>query len=247
MMFRDRSVRAFPLLVLVAGSAAIVGSAGAQWTVPTAYRVPASHAAPTTEWSTTVDRRPLAGPRRMPSKKHALAPVSRPVLWLPRSLPAAMLPAGSRLPNPEPAPSDPWSSRVPTRLGHIAIPAIGLDQPFFEGVDQAAFAHGVGHWPGTAAPGGWGNAVFGGHRVTETHPFLDLDKLRAGDEVDLVTADGWTSVYRVTKVFVVSQTAMWIADQKTGRTLTLFTCHPKGSASERLVASGALLRVVAPA
>jgi LPXTG-site transpeptidase (sortase) family protein len=244
MMFRDRSVRVFPLLVLVVGSAAIVGPAGAQWTVPTAYRVPASHRTPTTARSTTADRRPLPAPRRTPSKK--LAPVSRPVLWLPRSLPAAMLPAGSRLPNPEPAPSAAWSPRVATRLGQITIPAIGLDQPFFEGVDQAAFAHGAGHWPGTAAPGGWGNAVFGGHRVTETHPFLDLDKVRAGDEVDLITADGWTSVYRVTKVFVVSQTAMWIADQKAGRTLTLFTCHPKGSAAERLVASGVLLRLVAP-
>ena len=127
------------------------------------------------------------------------------------------------------------------------IPKIGLDQPFFEGVDQAAFAHGAGHWPGSAAPGGWGNAVFGGHRVTEAHPFLDMDKLGAGDEINFVMPTGWTFVYRVTKVFVVSQSAMWITDQSPGRTLTIFTCHPKGSSSERLVTSAVLSRVVATA
>ena len=127
------------------------------------------------------------------------------------------------------------------------IPAIGLDQPFFEGVDQAAFAHGVGHWPGSAAPGGWGNAVFGGHRVTQTHPFLNTDQLRAGDEIDFVMPNGWTYVYSVTRVFVVPQSAMWIADQKPGRTLTLFTCNPKGSATQRLVTNGVLDRVVAAA
>ena len=135
---------------------------------------------------------------------------------------------------------NPWAARQPARLGQIVISKIGLDQPFFEGVDQAAFAHGAGHWPGSAAPGGWGNAVFGGHRVTEAHPFLDMDKLRAGDEIDFVMQNGWTYVYRVTKVFVASQSAMWITDQSPGRTLTIFTCHPKWSSSERLVTSAVL-------
>ena len=167
-------------------------------------------------------------------------------LTLPRSLPAAALPAGTRLPTPAAPPSNPYAARQPAQLGQIVIPAIGLDQPFFEGVDQAAFAHGVGHWPGTAAPGGWGNAVFGGHRVTEARPFFDMDKLGAGDEINFIMANGWTYVYRVAKVFVVPQTAMWIADQAPGRTVTMFTCHPKGSATERLVTSGVLSRVVAP-
>ena len=59
-------------------------------------------------------------------------------------------------------------------------------------------------------------------------------------------SNGWTYVYSVTKVFVVPQSALWIADQKPGRTVTLFTCNPKGSATQRLVTSGVLLRVVAP-
>jgi sortase A len=245
-MIRDRSRRVFPVLVLVAGLVAVVAAAGAQWSgTPTRVRVVAS--APSTA-PVTANRdllrsvpRSTAAPKHVQSKrKHASARLS-----LPTSLPAAMLPAGSHLPTPAAPPSDPYAPRQPVQLGRIVIPAIHLDQPFFEGVDQAAFAHGVGHWPGSAAPGGWGNAVFGGHRVTQTHPFLNTDQLKPGDEIDFVMLSGWTYVYKVTNVFVVAQTALWIKDQKPGRTVTLFTCNPKGSATQRLVTNGVLDRVVA--
>ena len=246
MRLREKTMRALSLLVLVAGCAAIVGAAGAQSTVAPEHFV-----------------RVIAAPASIPVQRetHVMTPATTatpierarvtkrfapPRLTLPRSLPANLLPAGAALPVPAATPGNPWAARQPTRLGQIVIPAIGLDQPFFEGVDQAAFEHGVGHWPGTALPGGWGNAVFGGHRVTEARPFFDMDKLRAGNEIGLVMTNGWTYVYRVTKVFVVPNTAMWIADQTPGRTLTMFTCHPKGSASERLVTNGTLARVVAP-
>jgi LPXTG-site transpeptidase (sortase) family protein len=255
MRIRDRVVRVGSLLVLVAGSAAIVGAAGADWSGPPAPRVASGVASPSASTSSAGNRATMLAARSAPHAPHAPhAPrveartAHRPVrLWLPRVLPARFLPAGSHLPNPEAPPSNPYAARQPTQLGRMVIPAIALDQPIFEGVDQAAFAHGVGHWPGTAGPGGWGNAVFGGHRVTQTHPFLNTDTLRAGDEIDLVMRDGWTYVYRVTGVFVVPQTAMWIADQKAGRTITLFTCHPKGSAAERLVTTGVLVRIAAAA
>jgi sortase A len=41
--------------------------------------------------------------------------------------------------------------------------------------------------------------------------------------------------YHVTEMFVVNPDAMWITDQKPGRTLTIFTCHPIGSSAQRLV------------
>lgn len=249
MIIREKTMRALSLLVLVAGCAAIVGTAGAEWTIAPERHATASIATPSTipdlhetSASTPTSSTTPTTTERVRVVKHV--PAAR--LTLPRSLPAEMLPAGTRLPTPAAPPSNPYAARQPAQLGHIVIPAIGLDQPFFEGVDQAAFAHGVGHWPGTAAPGGWGNAVFGGHRVTEARPFFDMDKLAAGDEINFIMANGWTYVYRVAKVFVVPQSAMWIADQAPGRTVTMFTCHPKGSATERLVTSGVLSRVVAP-
>jgi LPXTG-site transpeptidase (sortase) family protein len=246
MMIRDRSRRAFPVLVLVAGLVAVVAAAGAQWSgTPPRVRVVATapSTAPVTASRNLVRSAPrsTAAPKHVQSKrKHASARLS-----LPASLPAAMLPAGSHLPTPAAPPNDPYAPRQPVQLGRIVIPAIHLDQPFFEGVDQAAFAHGVGHWPGSAAPGGWGNAVFGGHRVTQTHPFLNTDQLKPGDEIDFVMLSGWSYVYKVTSVIVVAQTALWIKDQKPGRTVTLFTCNPKGSATQRLVTNGVLDRVVA--
>ena len=251
-MIRDKTMRVLSLLVLVAGSATIVSAAGAGWNgSPAGHASVAAPTAQATALSAAERRRPIVAlrataPKRASTTKLASKPRFR-LSDLPRSFPATVLPAGDALPTPAPAPSNPWAARQATRLGQIVIAKIGLDQPFFEGVDQAAFAHGPGHWPGTAAPGGWGNAVFGGHRTTQAHPFLDMDKLVAGDEIRFVMPTGWTFVYRVTKVFVVSQSAMWITNQQPGRTLTIFTCHPKGSSSERLVTNAVLSRVVAAA
>jgi sortase A len=249
MILRDRTMRVFTLLVLVASMAAIVGAAGAQWSggptrAASVVRAPsrpqgASPSTSTPHRATRPATRAVTPKRATPKRHHATR------LSLPPSLSARMLPAGSHLPTPAAPPADPWAQRQPTQLGRIVIPAIQLDQPFFEGVDQAAFAHGVGHWPGTAGPGGWGNAVFGGHRVTQTHPFLNTDRLRPGDEIDFVMLSGWTYVYRVTSVYVVPDSALWIKDQKPGRTLTLFTCNPKGLATQRLITNGVLDRVVA--
>jgi LPXTG-site transpeptidase (sortase) family protein len=250
-MIRERTMRVFSLLVLVAGSAAILNAAGAGWNdtrvvhAPAAVAAPMTHATPRAP-TTTAARRAAIVPARATAQKRASKPAFR-LSDLPRSYPASVLPAGGALPTLAAPPSDPWAARQPTRLGQIVIPKIGLDQPFFEGVDQAAFAHGAGHWPGSPEPGGWGNSVFGGHRVTEARPFYDMDKLGAGDEIKFVMPTGWTYVYRVTRVFVVPQSAMWITDQSPGRTLTIFTCHPKGSASERLVTKAVLSRIVAAA
>jgi LPXTG-site transpeptidase (sortase) family protein len=247
-MIRERTLRVFSLLVLVAGSGAMVHTAGAGWNATPAQhtaeagRARMAHTAPTT----AVRRRHSIAPQRATAPKRAAKPVFT-LADLPRSWPATVLPAGTKLPTLAPLPSNPWAARQPTRLGQIVIPKVGLDQPFFEGVDQAAFKHGAGHWPGSAAPGGWGNAVFGGHRVTEARPFFDIDKLGSGDEINFAMPNGWTYVYRVTKRFVVPNTAMWIVKQSPGRTLTIFTCHPKGSARERLVTNAVLARVVATA
>jgi LPXTG-site transpeptidase (sortase) family protein len=245
MILRDRTMRIRTLVVLVASLAAITGAAGAEWSSAPARDVSAvsSHSSSKAANPSPSSTRPAAlrvEPKRATPRAHRVTQ-----LTLPPALPARMLPAGAHLPTPAAPPSDPWAQRQPTQLGRIVIPKTHLDQPFFEGVDQAAFAHGVGHWPGTAGPGGWGNAVFGGHRVTQTHPFLDNDQLRPGDEIDFVMLNGWTYVYRVTTVYVVSDSAMWIKDQKPGRTLTLFTCNPKGSATQRLITNGVLDRVVA--
>jgi len=173
--------------------------------------------------------RSVAAVARSTSVAAAPLPAVDPVLA------TAALPPPPPPPLPDPAPLPNPSARVPlVDIGRIQIPKTGVDQTMREGVEQMVIDAGVAHWPGTAAPGGWGNVVLAGHRSSYTEPFLRNAELAPGDEIVLSDLTG-TYRYAVTKVAVVPNTALWIVDQHPGRTLTIFTCHPIGSAAERLV------------
>lgn len=125
-------------------------------------------------------------------------------------------------------------------MGRIRIPKIGLDTELRDQITQESIDLGPSHWPGTAAPGGFGNAVIAGHRNSHSAPFHDVGNLAPGDTIDLVDAGGQVFHYVVSETFVVTPDAVWITEQTPGRTLTLFTCHPLGSAAQRLVIRAAL-------
>lgn len=115
-------------------------------------------------------------------------------------------------------------------FARIRIPKVGLDSLIFEGVDLDTLSRGPGHWPGSALPGRVGNMVIAGHRVTWTRPFYDLDMLAPGDVVEV-------GAYRyvVDRSFVVDPEDVWIIDPTPDATLTMFACHPKHSAAQRIV------------
>jgi sortase A len=86
-----------------------------------------------------------------------------------------------------------------------------------------------------------GNVAIAGHRTTYGKPFNQLDRLAPGDKIDLTTPLG-TCEYVVTdrgsgpNPFVVDPGNLAIVANTPGeRNLTLTTCHPKGSAKQRLV------------
>jgi len=135
---------------------------------------------------------------------------------------------------PTPPPNNERAASPIVQIGEIRIPKIGLVHPIFEGVTLTVIDHGPGHWPGSAMPGQLGNAVFAGHRVTHTHPFRNVDQLTPGDEITLTTASG-TFIYRMTKQEIVSPSDTWIVTPTPNATLTLFGCHPPGSARQRIV------------
>lgn len=162
---------------------------------------------------------------------------------------AADLLAGLRavLPVPEAVPRNP---RAPTPVvvhGMLEIPTIGLAQPLHEGVTLTAIDRGPSRWPGTAMPGELGNVVVAGHRTTFTRPFWDLDRVRPGDELIFAMADGWRHVYRHVRTEIVAADALHIVDQGVGHTATLFACHPKGSARQRIVGHFELVESIPPA
>jgi sortase A len=120
-------------------------------------------------------------------------------------------------------------------LTRIVIPTIKVDTVVVEGTGASALRAGAGHYPNTPLPGEEGNVAIAGHRTTYGKPFADLDRLHPGDQIALETPIG-RHVYRVSRPpFVVSNTDFTVIDQTPGHTLTLTTCHPKGSARQRLV------------
>jgi sortase A len=127
-----------------------------------------------------------------------------------------------------------------TAIGRIVIPKIGKNVTVYEGTSLKVLAYGPGHWHGKAMPGKQGNALFSGHRVTETRPFYDIDKLRDGDQIIYEMKDG-KHVYEVYDYFVISPDEWWVADDGDDWITTIMACHPKHSARQRYVVRGRLV------
>lgn len=165
------------------------------------------------------------------------------------ALVAAMVPAGAMaatpstelVPGPSRQPVFHRSQESGAEVGAVRIPAIGLDEVIRAGVAIEVIDRGVAHWSGTARPGEDGNVVLAGHRSTHTRPFRDLDRLRPGDLVFVEGGDGFEVIYRVRESFIVDPTAIWITYDEPGPTLTMFACHPKGSANQRIVVTADLV------
>jgi len=133
-------------------------------------------------------------------------------------------------------------------LTRIKIPAIGVDTVVVEGTTETALRAGAGHYASTAMPCENGNMAIAGHRTTYGKPFANIDQLRPGDTITLETPIGQCD-YEVEKApppfrspanmaasWVVAPNDLRVIDQDPAKAeLTLTTCHPKGSAKERLI------------
>lgn len=132
----------------------------------------------------------------------------------------------------------------------IAIPAIGVETLVVEGTTPSALRAGAGHYAETPLPGQVGNVAIAGHRTTYGRPFNRLDELQAGDTIWLVTPVGdheYTIVDEPASpdckptggAACITGPSDWSVvtgpEDSDAALLTLTTCHPKGSAAERLI------------
>lgn len=127
-------------------------------------------------------------------------------------------------------------------VARIIAPTIGLDAFVVElaGLDDTEnLKKGPGHVPGTSLPGEPGNCVISGHRTTYGAPFRDIDRLEPGDPVFLRTPRGEFE-YRVVDQKVVMPSDLEVLAPTPEPTLTLTACHPRFSASRRLVVTARL-------
>lgn len=110
----------------------------------------------------------------------------------------------------------------------LTIPSIGLEnQNVYVGESNAIYKKGIGKRFGTRFPGQGGNIVLGAHVTKE---FYDLQLLTVGDKVYIETEYG-SYVYEVyeTKIFSIAD-YKYVMNYDEGEKLTLYTCHPRGTA-----------------
>lgn len=101
----------------------------------------------------------------------------------------------------------------------------------------------VGHYPSTQMPGAVGNFAVAAHRLTYGAPFRDIDQLQIGDKIYIKTPAGYYT-YAFRNLEYVNKHGVGVLDQvpqlpsvdPTQRMLTMMSCNPKWSVSERIVA-----------
>lgn len=163
------------------------------------------------------------------------------VVAAPAAAGASSTPAET-VPSPSRQPSFHRSQTSGAPIARLEIPTIGLDETVRSGIALSVIDRGVAHWSGTALPGEPGNVVLAGHRTTHTAPFNRIDRLAPGDLIVVSRGGGVDVMYRVTETFVVEPGDVWITYDVPGESLiTLFACHPKGSAQYRIVVRGELV------
>jgi sortase A len=117
----------------------------------------------------------------------------------------------------------------------LQIPSIDVDVVVIQGTEVTDLKEGPGHYSGTDDP--WdpeGRVGIAGHRTTYGAPFWDLDEVRPGDDIRLITELG-TFNYRTTDSREVLPTARGVLRATRDPTLVLTTCTPKFSAARRLI------------
>lgn len=166
--------------------------------------------------------------------------------------PAAPAPHGDSAPVVAPPPVPVLHNGDDVAILHIPRLGSGLDGtgiPVLEGVGLDVLNKATGHYPGTALPGQIGNFAVAGHRKTHGEPFRHLDEMRAGDLVYVETAQDWFT-YRIdADPVIVQPTDLAVVDPVPGEPgvrptrdlLTLTTCNPWWSSTQRMIVTGHLI------
>ncbi|MHA7179683.1 class E sortase [Arthrobacter sp. MDB2-24] len=128
----------------------------------------------------------------------------------------------------------------------VYIPRFGesYSRPVTAGVGTDVLDNlGLGHYPGTGAPGEVGNFALAGHRQTHGQVLDQIHTLVPGDRIYVQTRDGfYTYVFRNTEIVlpdrvdVIAPVPTQPAAEPVDRILTLTSCNPRFGAQERIIA-----------
>lgn len=131
----------------------------------------------------------------------------------------------------------------------LYIPRLGQDwrAVIVEGTNTDDLMGKIGHFPRSADPGKVGNFALAAHRLTKGSLFRHLDEVKKGDEIIVETADRWL-VYEAYSKKIISPTQTDAVEpvpfkrgeKPTQALITLSTCHPWYSSTQRLLVFGVL-------
>jgi len=125
----------------------------------------------------------------------------------------------------------------------LSIPKIDLEWVSYEGSDTQTLKQGPGHIIETPLPGDVGRCTISGHRTTYGSPFSRIDELVYGDLIYLEAINGELFTYVVTGRDIVNPEDVYVLEGSYKKELLLTTCHPKYSASKRLIIVAELLNL----
>lgn len=166
----------------------------------------------------------------------------------PPETPAAT-PEASAEPTETPAPSETPSSPQPTKkpkmskeemqkrtTGVLIIPKINVKMLIMDGTDDATLSVAAGRLTYTGNFDEVGNCVLAGHRSHTFGKYLNrLNELEVGDKITVQLKDK-TLNYTVYKSHIIEPDDFSIIKGNgKDKILTVFTCHPPGIGSHRLV------------
>lgn len=140
----------------------------------------------------------------------------------------------------------------------ISIPVIGVNAPIVnaesneEAQIEEDLQQGTVHYANTAVAGHAGNSVIFGHSSNNPGApgnyntvFSRMPEVQPGDSITVQTAEG-ISTYQVTSLEVVEPTAVWVVEPTSTPQLTVITCYPIGSNTQRLVVHSVLASPLIP-
>jgi sortase A len=124
----------------------------------------------------------------------------------------------------------------PTVIGRIKIPSVSINLILVEGTTSKDLNWGAGHLTATSMPGETGNCAIAGHRnYTFGSYFSRLGEVKLGDKITIeYNKNKYT--YEVYDIYAVEPDDSSVLGQPAeGSMVTLITCHPKGSNTQRLI------------
>ena len=127
-------------------------------------------------------------------------------------------------------------------IGRLRVPRLGLNMVVVDGTDEASLKKGPGRDRRTYMPGEGQLVYIAGHRTTYLAPFAHIERMKAGDSVDLEVPYG-TFHYRVFKHRIVDADALAVLHSHGREIVELQACHPRFFASQRYIVYARLMEI----